>query len=114
MAENAGSADSLVFVAPVPSLANYWLYQKQVYASAQRIVYAFYRRFPRALPFRVAFYPAWDQVHPLWVPFKGIRAQVNTLNKFGHTSPLILPFGSLFRDFDTQTLLQRTASKIVS
>ncbi|CAD5206164.1 unnamed protein product [Bursaphelenchus okinawaensis] len=104
IASTADSSDSIVFAVPLPHPWYYFQHYKQAHAACKRIVYALYEQYPRALPFRVAYYPSWDYV----IPFRSllsIKAQMKDLKRYGCSQPLVVPVGSLFADFDTQTII---------
>ncbi|CAD5208827.1 unnamed protein product [Bursaphelenchus xylophilus] len=101
---SADSSDAILFAAPLSHPLHYLPYSKLVHTTSKRIAYALYEKYPRALPFRVAFYPSWDYIYP-FRSFSSINSQLKDLNKFGHKNPLIVPLGTLFPDFDTQTII---------
>lgn len=73
--------------------------------SAERIMYTMNHRLSHAVTYRVAFYTPWDHVVPIFPAAKSIRKQLEIMSRFEHHKPLIVPFGSFFKDFDTEYIL---------
>lgn len=100
-----GKADSIIFAVPMPiSLLKRYQYYKTVMSMTENFMNSFHFRLSRAISYRVAFYPTWDHSLPIFPISRSIRKQIEVLNYFKRTDPLIVPLGSLFKDFDTESM----------
>ncbi|KAI1704414.1 FErroChelatase-Like [Ditylenchus destructor] len=99
------SAVGVVFALPIP-LFGRQLYIKTVEECAQRIMYVLYSNYPKAVPWRVAFYQSWSQFWPVLSKYT-VGAQIKDLRKKrgDNGQVLVVPFGNIVDDFDTQTIL---------
>jgi hypothetical protein len=97
--------DAIIFAVPMPSLLNYHKFFEVVHDAVDRIMVQIHTRFLRAVAYRLAFYPSWDHSLPSYSFSKSIHKQITMLACFERHTPLIVPFGSLFKDFDTESVL---------
>jgi protoheme ferro-lyase len=95
--------DSIIFTTYLP-LSNRRNFVKSFSESVQRVMYVIYDRYPRAVPWRTAFYSSFDQS---WPPLtqNTIQNQVKNLRKNGRNKTLVIPLSELFQNFDTETIL---------
>jgi len=105
LAGKLDESDAVIFAVPLPSPFGFSHYSDAVYNAAKNVMYAVYQRYPRAVPFRVAFYPSWNHCLPSFSIRQTIKAQAKSLFDFERKSPLVVPFGTLFQDFDTEYIL---------
>ncbi|KAI6222110.1 hypothetical protein M3Y95_00949600 [Aphelenchoides besseyi] len=112
LANNLEDADAVIFAVPAPSLLHLTAYSKMVNSSAKRVIYRLYKSYPRAVPYRVAFYSSWHQMLPLSSIFNSVKQQAQALEKFERRSPLIVPFGQFFKDFDSEFVLSEIVKQI--
>lgn len=81
--------------------------------SARRVNYEMHKHLTRSVPYRVAFYSAWNDMSPA-IPLQTIKRQISDLRSKGcQKSILVVPFGHLVDDFDTQTILPRDLQDMV-
>lgn len=73
-------------------------------------MYVLYDSYPRAVPWRIAFYSPWDQVWPA-LTRQTIPNQVKNLRKNGRNKILVVPLASFFQDYDTETILPQLCSQ---
>ncbi|KAI6170505.1 hypothetical protein M3Y97_01147100 [Aphelenchoides bicaudatus] len=100
-----GKEDALIFAVPMPSLLNQHKFFETVHESADRIMLKIHSRFKRAVSFRVAFYPMWNHSLLSYPLSKAVHKQISMLACFERHDPLVVPFGSFFKDFDTEYML---------
>lgn len=89
----------------MPSFLNQYKLFEKVHESADQIMVHIHSKFSRAVSYRVAFYPSWDHSFLSYPLSKSVHKQITMLGCFERHQPLIVPFGSLFKDFDTECVL---------
>lgn len=78
-------------------------------------MYVLYSNYPKAVPWRVAFYQSWSQFWPVLSKYT-VGAQIKDLRKKrgDNGQVLVVPFGNIVDDFDTQTILPSLVEGMVS
>ena len=95
----------MIFVLPAPSARFASRYARLTHEAAKRVMYDMYKDFARAVPFRVAFYTAWNQIAPPMARICSIASSAKSLQRCNRQAPLVVPFASVFKDFDTEHIL---------
>lgn len=67
----------------------------------------------RTISYRIAFYTTWDHSVPLIPISKSIKKQIDVMKLCQRQEPLIVPFSSFFKDFDTEYVLPTNYPEVI-